>query len=178
MRESPVRARSRVAATAAVLDALRRIVRVLRVANSGVEKVTGLSAAQLYVLEQVAAAPGSSLSELATRTLTDRTSVAAVVERLVARDLVARRRSETDRRRVEIAPTEAGRAVLTRAPHPPTRQLLDGLESLDDAELRRLATGLGRLVHEMGISDEPVVMLFEDDVPQRDAAAEDDLAED
>ena len=157
-------ARTRARATTASLDALRRIVRELRLANSGTEKSTGLSAAQLYVLAQVAGAPGASLSELATRTLTDRTSVAAVVDRLLTRELVARRRSDVDRRRVEILPTDSGVAVLARAPHPPTRRLLEGLETLDDQQLRRLAISLTRLVQGMGLGEEPVSMLFEDDV--------------
>jgi DNA-binding MarR family transcriptional regulator len=167
---SPVRAK----AAATTLDALRRIVRALRLANGGVEKVTGLSAAQLFVLEQVAQTPGASLSELAARTLTDRTSVAAVVERLAARQLVERQRSQQDRRRVEIAPTEAGLAVLARAPHPPTRRILEGLESLDDGQLETLSASLAQLVRAMGIADEPALMLFEDDggVPSHTLAAD------
>ena len=163
MSELPARSRAR--AYTASLDALRRIVRELRLANSGVERHTGLSAAQMYVLAQVAAAPGASLSELAARTMTDRTSVAAVVDRLLARELVQRRRSATDRRRVEILPTAAGEEVLARAPHPPTRRLLDGLEALDDRQLRRLAVSLTRLVQGMGLADAPAVMMFEDDPP-------------
>ncbi|MBV9879743.1 MAG: winged helix-turn-helix transcriptional regulator [Gemmatirosa sp.] len=146
----------------ASLQALRRIVRQLRVANGGVEKSTGLSAAQLFVLEAVGAAPGASLSELAARTLTDRTSVAAVVDRLSARALVERRRSTTDRRRVELVLTDAGGALLAQAPHPPTRQILEGLGTLDDRQLRRLAVGLSRLVRGMGLAESPAVMLFED----------------
>jgi DNA-binding MarR family transcriptional regulator len=165
MHEPNGRLRStREADAAAVLAAVRRIVRALRVANVGVAEATGLSAAQLFVLQQVAATPGASLSELATRTLTDRTSVAAVVDRLAARALVERRRSEVDRRRVEIVPTDAGRAVLERAPHAPTSRILDGIGTLDDRQLHRLAVGLTRLVRGMGLGDEPVVMLFEDDV--------------
>ena len=156
-------ARTRARATTASLDALRRIVRELRLANSGTEKTTGLSAAQLYVLAQVASAPGASLSELAARTLTDRTSVAAVVDRLLSRGLVERRRSASDRRRVEILLTEGGQALLSRAPHPPTRRLLEGLEALDDKQLRRLAVSLTRLVQAMGLADQPAFMLFEDD---------------
>lgn len=169
-RESPTRPRSRVSDSAATLDALRRIVRALRIANGGVEKHTGLSAAQLYVLERVAETPGASLSELAASTLTDRTSVAAVVDRLLARRLVVRQRSETDRRRVEIAPTDEGRAVLARAPHPPTRFLLDGMDKLDDRQLRRLAVGLTRLVRAMGMADDPALMMFEDDPAAGDGA--------
>lgn len=170
MPHSSARPRGRPDDTSVALDSLRRIVRALRVANGGVEKLTGLSAAQLYVLEQVAAAPHASLSELATRTLTDRTSVAAVVDRLHARGLVQRDRSSADRRRVEIAPTPEGLAVLARAPHPPTRRILEGLDLLDDAELGRLAQGLTRLVRGMGLADEPATMLFEDDTVRAVAA--------
>src|SRR5438105_533540 len=82
---------------------------------------------------------------------------------LRARALVARRRSDVDRRRVEIAPTEVGLAVLARAPHPPTRRILEGLDTLDDRQIRRLAVSLTRLVRAMGLADEPALMLFEDD---------------
>ena len=44
----------------------------------------------------------------------------------------------------------------------------EATDNLDDAQLRELATGLTRLVHGMGLGDEPVVMLFEDDVPAAD----------
>lgn len=169
MNELSSRPRARAVAVGDTLDSIRRIVRALRVANSGIEKDTGLTAAQLFVLEQVVAAPHSSLSEIAHRTMTDRTSVAAVVDRLVARGLVARERSTEDRRRVELAATEEGRSVMARAPHPPTRRILAGLESLDDRQLATLALGLGDLVQAMGLSNEPAAMLFEDDAPIRAA---------
>ena len=56
--------------TAQVLGALRRVVRALRLAAAGAEAEGGVSAAQLFVLEQVAAAPGQWLTALAARTLT------------------------------------------------------------------------------------------------------------
>lgn len=145
----------RAADTTAALDALRRIVRELRLANGGVEKGTGLSAAQLYVLAQVAHTPGASLTQLAEQTLTDRTSVAAVVDRLLQRGLVERARSSSDRRRVEIVPTAAGAAILERAPHAPTRRILDALAALDDGALRQVAEGLTRLTQGMGLAHEP-----------------------
>jgi hypothetical protein len=58
------------------LDALRRVVRALRLAASDAERVSGLTSAQLFVLARVASLPGQSLSELAQHTMTDRTSVA------------------------------------------------------------------------------------------------------
>jgi DNA-binding MarR family transcriptional regulator len=150
---------------AATLDALRRIVRALRVAAGRTEEQTGLSAAQLFVLQQVAARPGLSLSELAERTHTDRTSVAAVVERLTARRLVARRPGARDRRRAEIFAAPAARPLLARAPHPPTRRLLDGVAAMNDRDLRRLALGLAALADAMGLDGGPAPMLFDDREP-------------
>lgn len=162
---------------AGALDALRRIVRALRLAAAGVEKTTGLSAAQLYVLERVAQTPGSSLTELAERTLTDRTSVAAVVERLAARGLVDRQRSTVDRRRVDVIATESGTALLGNAPHPPTMTLLDALRSVGDGELRTIAEGLRRLEQAMGVANEPAGLFFED-TPNAAAAAIDTSGDD
>jgi DNA-binding MarR family transcriptional regulator len=153
--------------TAAALDGVRRVVRALRVAAGGAEAATGLTAAQLFVLQAVRAAPACSLTDVAARTMTDRTSVRAVVDRLVERGLVERRPSQADRRRVELAVTPAATAVLARAPHPPTRRLLDGLGALDDRDLAALARGLGALVRTMGLDDGPASMLFDD----RDARA-------
>lgn len=156
------RAAGRSADVAAALDALRRVVRELRLAAGSAATETGLSAAQLFVLQAVAAEPGASLTELAERTLTDRTSVAAVVERLAERGLVARARAAADRRRVEIRLTRAGERVLARAPHAPTRRVLDALDALPDRELRRLAAGLVDLTRAMGIAEAPAALLFDD----------------
>ena len=138
------------------------MVRALRVAAARGESATGLSAAQLFVLQVVHAEPGLSLTEVAARTLTDRTSVAAAVERLAARGLVERRRGEADRRRVALVPTPAARRVLAAAPHPPTRRVLDGLAAVDDRTLRRIALGLTALVRAMELDAEPAPMLFDD----------------
>ena len=144
------------------LAALRRIVRALRLSAVHAEAKTGLTGAQLFVLAQVAESPGLSLTEVAERTLTDRTSVAAVVARLVTKGLVRTGRSTGDRRRVEVRASPAGRATLARAPHPPTRLVLDGMATLDDRDLRALATGLSRLADAMGLVDGPAPMLFEE----------------
>ncbi len=158
-------------ATVTALDGLRRIVRALRLAAGSAEQATGLTAAQLFVLQAVRAEPGCSLTAVAARTLTDRTSVRGVVERLVERGLVERRPSAVDRRSVALVATPAAEALLVRAPHPPTRRLLDGLDALGDRELRALARGVHALVRRMGIDGEPATMLFDDGAESRGGAA-------
>lgn len=153
---------SRAAATVSAVNSVRRIVRGLRLAEQQTRVEAGLSAAQLFVLGQLAESSAASLSELAERTLTDRTSAAAVVERLEAAGLVATERSTEDRRRVLVQITTAGRRRVRAAPEAPTTRLLAGLERLTSGELAMLARLLERLVETMGLADEPATMLFEE----------------
>ena len=103
-------------ATRAVLDAFRHVVRLLREASRSSERDLGVSAAQLFVLHRLAGAPSLSVNELAARTLTHQSSVSVVVSKLARRKLVTRTRATGDARRVEVALTPAGRALVARAP--------------------------------------------------------------
>ena len=150
-----------------VLDALRRIIRTLRISAGRAERETGVSSAQLFVLQQLAEAPAHSLNELAERTHTHQSSVSVVVSRLVKRRLVMREQSRTDARRVVLAVTPAGRALAKRAPEPAQARLIDALARLSRSEVHALAGGLRRLVEEMGAANEPATMLFEPDRTRR-----------
>lgn len=148
------------------MDALRRVVRALRVAAQRTHSDSGISAAQLFVLRQLVRSPARSLSELAERTLTDRSSVADVVDRLEERGFVRRARSIEDRRRTTIVITLAGRTLLRNAPEAPTNQLIHALDTLDAKTLAALSHGLARLTEAMGIDAEPATMLFEEEAPR------------
>jgi DNA-binding MarR family transcriptional regulator len=147
---------------AAAVDAFRRILRELRVAARKTELATGLSAAQLFVLTAVLDAPECSLNDIARATMTDRTSVAAIVDRLVDQGYVTRKKSGDDKRRASIAPTSRGRRAAGRSAPAPTALLLSGLRALTSVELQSLSTGLTALTQAMGITDSPADMLFED----------------
>jgi DNA-binding MarR family transcriptional regulator len=146
----------------ASVDAFRRILRALRLASTKTQMAAGLSAAQLFVLRAVQDGAEASLSEIAGRTLTDRSSVAAVVDRLLAGGLVERGTSGVDRRRAAITIRPEGRRVLRRAPAPPTALLVAGLEQVAPGQLQALAEGLGALTDAMGLSAQDPGMLFED----------------
>ena len=98
-----------------VLDAVRRLVRHLRVADRAAQSA-GLSSAQLFVLSELGKTPAISLGELAERTHTDQSSVSVVVTRLVDAGLVQRDRDGEDARRLELSLTRAGRKTLEKAP--------------------------------------------------------------
>jgi DNA-binding MarR family transcriptional regulator len=145
-----------------ILDALRRIVRELRLSSGNAQRAAGISGAQLFVLQMLAQQKASSLGDLAARTVTDQSSVSVVVGRLVDRKLVTRRPSKEDARRVELSLTPAGLRMLARCPEPTQARLLDALGRMEPAELEALRTGLGALVREMGIENETPRMFFEE----------------
>jgi DNA-binding MarR family transcriptional regulator len=143
------------------LEAFRRIVQMLRTGSRAVERRHGVSGAQLFALQQLAAAPGASVNELAARTFTHQSSVSVVVRRLVERRLVAKIASRSDRRRVHLVLTAAGQAVLRRAPEPVQRRLIAAIAALNDAERQALANVLGKLAETMD-APERAGMFFED----------------
>jgi DNA-binding MarR family transcriptional regulator len=142
------------------LDAIRRIISVLRRSSRQAESELGIGAAQLFVLQQLAEGPAGSINELAERTYTHQSSVSVVVGRLVEQELVELRPSSVDRRRRELRLTRAGRRLAARAPLPPQIRLIEGLRRLSASELRMLARLLNEVVRKMGAAGEPAVMLF------------------
>ena len=148
--------------SAGTLRALRRLVRVLRLADRAAESRLGVSAAQLFVLERLAEGPVGSMAELAGRTLTDASSVSVVVQRLAERGLVVRAISHDDARRTALRLSASGKRLLTTAPNSPQADLLASLEHLSSVERRELERLLERVVRGMGIDETaPTPMFFE-----------------
>jgi MarR family transcriptional regulator, lower aerobic nicotinate degradation pathway regulator len=156
----------------AILDALRRVVRELRLSARDAERDAGISGAQLFVLQTLSRERATSLSDLAVRTLTDQSSVSVVVRRLVDRKLVARKTPRDDARRVELSLTAAGRRMLARCPEPTQARLFEALHCMSAADLSSLTSGLGALVREMRIEDEAPQMFFEEGPEARPRASE------
>jgi DNA-binding MarR family transcriptional regulator len=121
------------------MNAIRSVVRALRLNTRAIELQMGISLAQLFVLQQLAERPAESLNELAERTATHQSSVSVVVRRLVERGYVSRTASPTDKRRIEIDVTPAGRALLGDAPITVQQQLIRGLGTMTPAERAMLA---------------------------------------
>jgi len=150
-----------------VVNSLRRTIRAFRAAAMTAENVLGISGAQHFALEKLADAPAPSLNELATRTLTHKSSASVVVSRLVLRGYVRRDRSAADRRGVVLTLTSAGRRALERAPDSAQSRLMRALLRLPDDELARLAELFERLTAELGVRELEPAMIFEDEPARR-----------
>jgi DNA-binding MarR family transcriptional regulator len=147
----------------AALDAIRRIVKGIRTSTREAESIAGLSSAQLFALHQLASAPGSSVNDLAARTFTHQSSVSAVVQRLVARRLVAKLPALEDRRRVRLTLTEAGRALVRRSPEPLQERLIAGIARLSATERQVLTRALNAIALTMGVADQRPPMFFDEE---------------
>ena len=155
----------------AILDALRRVVRELRLSARGAERGAGISGAQLFVLQALSHERATSMNDLAIRTRTDQSSVSVVVKRLVDRKLVTRKVARDDARRVELSVTPAGRRMLARCPEPTQARLFEALGRMSAPDLASLVSGLSALVREMGIENEAPQMFFEETPEPRVQAA-------
>src|SRR5919197_1730081 len=158
LRRAPARAGD--LATARVMDALRRIVRALT-ASARRDAGAGVSGAQRFVLREIAAAPGLSIGELATRTLARQSTVSEVVTRLVERGLVARRAGATDARQTVLTLTARGRRVAAGAERTAQEHLVAGLAQLSAAQRTTLAETLEIWLAAADLADVPATMFLE-----------------
>jgi DNA-binding MarR family transcriptional regulator len=151
----------------AALNAIRRIVRALRLSSSATEKAHGVSLAQLFVLHELAGGGPFSIAALAGRTATDPSSVSVVVARLVDRGFAERRASAEDARRAEVEITISGRALLRKSPVPAQQRLITAIAVLPKAERKALAASLSAVVAAMGEGEGEATMFFEDEPARR-----------
>lgn len=146
------------------MDATRHLVRAVAGSARAVETRSGISGAQLFMLSQLdGSADPLSVGELAARTFTHQSTVSGVVSALLARGLVTRRPARDDARRVDVALTASGRALLAEAPTTVQTQLIRGLARLDAGTRAALADGLEAWLAESGLGGEFPPLFFEPD---------------
>ena len=150
-------------AIARSMNAVRSVVRALRINTRAIESKMGISLAQLFVLQQLADRPASSLNELADRTATHQSSVSVVVRRLVDSGYVSRTTSAHDKRRIEIDVTPTGRGLLADAPSTIQLQLVTSLRRMSVSDQTTLADLLERWLRDANIDIASPPMLGEED---------------
>ena len=134
-----------------VLDSLRQIFRSQRVASRAAEKQVGLSAAQLLVLQRLAAGASPSLNELSQQTQTHQSSTSVVVSKLVSRGFVARQRAKGDARRLELTLTARAKSMVRKTPHAAQDRLITALGTMSKAEVKQLAVLLKKFISAAGL---------------------------
>ncbi len=151
------------------INALRRMVRGLRSAAESVERQLRVSAAQLFVLSELAQVPDQSVKDLAAVTLTTHSTVSQVVSQLISKGLVMRTADESDARRGVLRLTRQGTNLLKKSPRAIQEDLIEGFNELRPSERRGLASGLEKWLDASGLAGVPSTMLFDKPVLDRGA---------
>ena len=118
------------------LNALRRMVRGLRSAAEAIERELRISAAQLFVLSELAQVPDQSVKDLAAVTMTTHSTVSQVVSQLLEKGLVTRTADASDGRRAVLRLTRQGATLLRKSPRAIQEDLIDGFGALRPSEQR------------------------------------------
>jgi DNA-binding MarR family transcriptional regulator len=146
--------------------ALRRIVRLFRLADREAEGQYGLSAAQMFVLHVLWQEPEMSLGDVAARTMTDQSSVSTVVAKLVDKKLVTKKPG-TDRRRAELKLTPKGEHIVRTAPRLPQVLALDVIAAMSPKQRAQLVRSFETFASAIGANELAPRMFFEDEPAPR-----------
>lgn len=98
------------------LIALRQIQRKTELVSRRLAQTAGLTPSQLVVMQILKERGETSAGELSQLTQLKHATITSLVDKLVARGFVTRRRVETDKRKVWLSLTETGSTSLAAAP--------------------------------------------------------------
>ena len=127
------------------LIALRRIMRAIDLHSKSLERSAGLTVPQLLVLQALEGPEGRSVGNIAQEVHLSQGTVTAIIDRLEVKQLVARQRSQQDRRKVRVTLTDAGRAKVSEAPAMLQEGFVSRFEALPSWEQKMLAASLERI---------------------------------
>ena len=132
-----------------ILKSLRRITRSIDLYSRQLASRFGLTGPQLVCLRALAEDGPSTPSHLARRVDLSQATMTGILDRLEGNGLVRRVRDTEDRRRVHVSLTDAGQAVLDKAPSALQDKLVRGLAALDVEAQAAIATTLEQVVKMM-----------------------------
>jgi DNA-binding MarR family transcriptional regulator len=127
------------------LIAIRRIVRAAEFAARDLSRAAGLTPSQLLLLQLVARRGKLGAGAIADATRLSHATVTALLDKLEQRGLLVRRRDAADRRRVEVALTVEGEAILAATPDALQDIFAKRFDRLADWEQAGLVAALERV---------------------------------
>lgn len=134
-----------------IVRSIRRVIRAVDLYSHKLAVEAGVTAPQLACLLRLVEEGPLTLKGLAAEVELSASTLVGIVDRLEAKELVTRQRSQTDRRRVMISATEKGAVLAAAAPSPLQDRLSAALDRLPRLEQAALAQSLERIVELMEI---------------------------
>ncbi|MBU0507613.1 MarR family transcriptional regulator [bacterium] len=137
-----------------VLVSLRQIIRALDSHSRQLSQDHGLTVPQLVLLKEIGRCGSVSVGDLAREVSLSQATVTSILDRLEQRQLMTRKRGESDKRLVYVQLTMQGKTVLAGAPPLLQEQFVESFENLKDWEQSLILSSLERVADMMGIMDE------------------------
>ena len=156
---------------AEIIDNLRRVFQVVNEYSKTAEKDTGLTGPQLWAIKVIADLAPIRVSDLAKRMYLHPTTVVGILDRLENRELVFRKRSEEDRRVVEVDLTAQGKQLVEQAPEVAQGLLVRGLEVMPIKRLTYIADALDDLAKILGAHDMPPRLILSPEIKSQKRSA-------
>ena len=129
-----------------VMIALRKIIQAIELNSRRLVKRVGLTGPQLVILQEIARCGELTAGEIAKAVSLSQATVTGILERMEKRGLLARQRSDRDKRRILVRITEAGRQILQEAPPLMQEAFVEKFSDLQAWEQTMILSALQRLV--------------------------------
>lgn|SRR5690606_3155822 len=136
-----------------VLVALRRVIRATDLHSKQLVKTASVTGPQLLLMQAIQRQENAIISELAREVSLSQATVTSILDRLEKRELILRRRSKEDKRKVHIQLTEHGRQLLETAPTALQHEFAQKFSALEDWEQSMILSSLQRIAGMMDATD-------------------------
>ena len=135
------------------LVALRRILRATDLYGRELARARGLTAVQLRVLQIVGETGSKTPTEISVRMGVSQATMTALIDRLAAKGLVTRQRSDTDRRQTNVVITPTGQTTVADAPDPLQQRYVKKFEAMASWEQAMVVAVLERVSEMLDAQD-------------------------
>lgn len=132
-----------------VIVAIRRIIRATDLHSRQLNRVAGLTASQLLILQLLRQNEDLTAGAVARQVSLSQATVTTIIDRLEQRGLVKRERGHSDRRKVYVYLTEDGEKLLADAPKPLQESFVQQFQDLHDWEQSMILSALERVAYMM-----------------------------
>lgn len=136
-----------------LLISLRRVIRAISIHSRQLNKESGLTGPQLLVMRKIAELDEPLAKKIAQEITLSAATVTTILDRLENRDLVIRRRSKTDKRKVHLSLSEAGLSLLSSSPQPLQEHFIKRYQNLEEWEQSQLLSAVERIASMMDATE-------------------------
>ncbi|WP_380056195.1 MarR family winged helix-turn-helix transcriptional regulator [Falsihalocynthiibacter sp. SS001] len=127
------------------LIALRRILRATELYGRTLAQTAGLTPVQIRLLQIVLGHGSTTPKKISLQMGVSPATISTLLDRLAAKEMIERQRSDVDRRQTNIILTEKGRKAVEGAPDPLQQKYVKEFEALADWEQAMIVSALERV---------------------------------